>query len=178
MTKLSRAARSLGAAGLTLALLGLASPAQAERYSIDDPADTKGSHNDVYGLTYVHGDKRVRFVIQMDDLRPSTGGSILLYLDTKPADKGPEYVLASGLGAGTDYVLERVSGWQGSLFDPLKCDHRLALRYKTDKVVGSIARKCLKNPETVAGAVRMFDPGNGTDWVPARKTFGLAVAAG
>ena len=38
MTKRSRAARILAVAGLTLALLGLAAPANAERYSVDDPA--------------------------------------------------------------------------------------------------------------------------------------------
>lgn len=182
MTKRSRAARLLLAAGLTLGLVGLAAPAHAERYSVDDPADAAGSLNDIYELTYVHGEKRVRFVITVDDLRPVASAGATIYLDTKAKDKGPEYALGTGLSSGTDYALVKVNGWEGAGSDPISCDYRLRLRYKTDKVVGSIARKCLGNPTKVAAAVKMVDTFDAshpiTDWAPAKKTFGLRVAAG
>jgi len=182
MTKLTRAARTLAAAGLTVGLLGLAAPAQAERYSIDDPADAQASLNDIYELTYVHGEKRVRFVITVDDLRPVADAGATLYLDTRPKNKGPEYALGTGLSSGTDYALVRVKGWEGNGSDPIGCDYQLRLRYKTDRVVGSIARQCLGNPTKVAAAVKMVDTYDGshpiTDWAPAKKTFGLRVAAG
>ena len=183
MKKLSRAARILAAAGLTLGLLGLAAPAHAEKYSIDDPADASGSLNDIYGLTYNHGEENVRFVIRVADLRRVSNAGATLYLDTKPDNKGPEYALGTGLSSGTDYALFRVEGWRdhGS-GNPKSCDYQLRLRYKLDKVVGTISRACLKNPATVAAAVKMGDFHDAShpihDWAPAKKQFGLAVAAG
>lgn len=182
MTKLSRAARILPAAGLTLALLSLAAPAHAEKYSVDDPADASGSLTDIYGLSYNHGDEEVRFVITVADLRRKGSAGATLYLDTKPDNKGPEYALGTGLFSGTDYALFRVDGFGDHGNGPKSCDYQLKLRYKTDKVVGTISRDCLKNPETVAAVVKMVDTFDAShpihDWAPAKKQFGLAVAAG
>jgi hypothetical protein len=182
MKKLSRAARILAAAGLALGLLGLAAPAQAEQYSIDDPADASGSRNDIYGFSYSHLDKRVRFVILVDDLRKVSNAGATLYLDTKPGNPGPEFALGTGLSSGTDYALFRVDNWKSAGDGPLNCSYRLELRYKADKVVGSVSRACLKNPKTVAAAVRMTDLHDAShpihDWAPGKKQFGLAVAAG
>jgi hypothetical protein len=182
MSKRSAAARTLAVAGLTLGLLGIAGPAQAERYSVDDPADASASLNDIYGLTLVHGEKRVRFVIDVDDLRPRSDAGATLYLDTDPADKGPEYALGTGLSSGTDYALVRIEGWNDTEGTLLGCDYDLRLKYRTDRVVGSIKRACLKRPDTVAAAVKMVDTADAShpvrDWAPGKKKFGLAVAAG
>jgi len=182
MTKRSRAASILTAVGLTIALIGLASPAQAERYSVDDPADASGSLNDIYGLTLVHGEKRVRFVIAVDDLRPVSNAGATLFLNTNPQDKGPEYALSTGLASGTDYALVRIEGWEDNRGKRLNCDYDLRLKYKNDVVVGSIKRTCLKSPDTVAAAVKMVDTFDAShtirDWAPGKKKFGLAVAAG
>jgi hypothetical protein len=182
MTKRMRAARILAVTGLTLSLIGLAGPANAERYSIDDPADASGSLNDIYGLTLVHGEKRVRFVIEVADLRPVSEAGATLFLDTDPQDKGPEYALGTGLSSGTDYALARVEGWEDSDGKILGCDYDLRLKYKGDKVTGSIKRSCLKNPDTIAASVKMVDNYDSShpirDWAPGKKKFGLAVAAG
>lgn len=182
MTKRSATARILAVAALTLGLLGLAGAANAERYSIDDPADATGSRNDVYGLTIAHGEKRVRFVIAVDDLRPRASAGATLFLDTDPQDKGPEYALGTGLSSGTDYALVRVEGWEDRDGRILGCDYDLRLKYRADVVVGSIKRGCLKNPDTVAASVKMVDTADGShpirDWAPGKKKFGLAVSAG
>jgi hypothetical protein len=182
MTKRSRAARILCSAALTAGLIGLASPAQAERYSIDDPADATGSRNDIRGLTLIHGKERVRFAITVDDLRRVSSAGASLFLDTKPGDKGPEYALGTGLSDGTDYTLVRIEGWAGAGAKRVNCDYRLRLRYKADVVSGWIDRGCLKTPKTVAASVKMVDHADAShvirDWAPAKKTFGLAVASG
>ncbi|HWM75857.1 MAG TPA: hypothetical protein VNQ53_19060 [Nocardioides sp.] len=182
MTKRSRAASILAVAGLTLALLGLAAPANAERYSVDDPADASASLNDIYGLTVRHGEQRVRFTIRVDDLRRSSSAGATLFLDTNPADKGPEYALGTGLSDGTDYALTKVEGWRGIGGQPLHCNYTLHLRYKADVVNGWISRGCLGKPDTVRAAVKMVDTHDAshkvTDWAPAKKKLGLAIAPG
>jgi hypothetical protein len=182
MTKRFRAASILAAAGLTISLLGLAAPAHAERYAIDDPADAAGSLNDIYGLTVNHGDKRVKFSIRVADLRRVSSAGATLFLDTDPQDRGPEYALGTGLSSGTDYALVRVERWRGTGSAPLNCDYHLRLRYKEDVVRGYISRRCLGKPATVAAAVKMVDAHDPShvirDWAPARKTFGLAIARG
>ena len=157
MKKLSRAARILAAAGLTLGLLGLAAPAHAEKYSIDDPADASGSLNDIYGLTYNHGEENVRFVIRVADLRRVSNAGATLYLDTKPDNKGPEYALGTGLSSGTDYALFRVEGWRdhGS-GNPKSCDYRSpALQARQGR--GHDLEGLPEVPATVAAAVKMGD---------------------
>jgi hypothetical protein len=182
MTKRSRAARILAAAGLTIGLLGLAAPAHAERYSVDDPADASGSRNDIYGLTVTHGQERVKFSILVDDLRRVSSAGATLFLNTNPDDPGPEYALGTGLSSGTDYALVRVEGWRSPGSDPLNCDYHLRLGYRADVVSGWISRACLKKPATVAAAVKMVDAADPShlirDWAPATRKFGLAIAPG
>ena len=182
MKKRSRAASILAAAGLTLALIGFAAPANAQRYSVDDPADAAASLNDIYGLTVAHGEQRVRFSIRLDDLRRVSSAGATLFLDTNPLDKGPEYALGVGLADGTDYALSEVEGWRGISAGPLHCKYTLHLRYKADIVHGWISRGCLGKPATVRAAVKMVDHFDAshpiTDWAPAKKKFGLAIAPG
>lgn len=183
MKKFSRAAHTLAAAGLTLGLVGLAAPAHAERYSIDDPADTPVSKNDVHAFTYVHGKTNVRFVIDVDDLRASSPAGATVFIDTRGGRKGPEFGFGTGLGSGTDYALFRTSSnWQPAAGShPLNCDYDVKLRYKSDKAVLTVSRECLRMPKRVRAAVRVidtFDGKNVVDWAPDTKTFGLRVAAG
>ena len=182
MMKRSRAASILAAAGLTLALLGLASPANAERYSVDDPPDASASLNDILGLTVAHGEQRVRFTIRVDDLRRVSAAGATLFLDTDFGDKGPEYALGTGLSDGTDYALTKVEGWRGIGSGPLNCKYNLRLRYRADVVSGWISRGCLDKPAKVRAAVKMVDNFDAshpiTDWAPAKKKFGLAIAPG
>jgi hypothetical protein len=182
MTTRFRAVRILAAAGLTLGLLGLAPAANAERYSIDDPADAPGSTDDIHAFTYVHGPKTVRFVIQVDDLKASSTAGATVFFDTRGKRKGPEFALGTGLGSGTDYALFRAKGWRAGGDHPVACDYRIRLRYKTDRAVGSLDRKCLGEPARLRAAVKVGDVVQGDilieDWAPGKRTFGLWVAAG
>lgn len=181
MNKLSRAAQILTAAGLTIGLLGVAAPAHAERYSIDDPADASASLNDIHAFTYVHGKATVRFVIDVEDLRAASTAGATVFFDTRGGRKGPEFALGTGLGSGTDYALFRTTGWKATNDHRVNCDYSLKLRYKTDKVVGTIARDCFGNPKRLRASVKMVDVDGDdavTDWAPGTRQFGLRVAAG
>lgn len=182
MTIRSRAARLVAATGLTAALLGLAAPAQAEQWAIDDPADATASLNDIYGVAINHGKKKVKFHIRVDDLRRVSSAGATLFLDTDPGNKGPEYALATGLSSGTDYALLRVKGFASPGTGPVKCKYALELRYRADVVKGFINRGCLGKPDTVAASVKMVDHADAShpvrDWAPAKKKFGLPVAKG
>lgn len=183
MKQLSRTARILAAAGLSIGLVGLAAPADAARYSIDDPADAGGSNNDVLAFTYVHGKANVRFVIDVDDLRASSGAGATIYIDTRGGRPGPEFALGTGLGSGTDYALYRTqSNWRPAKGShPINCDYQVKLKYKADKAVATVSRECLRMPKRVRASVKVVDSVGGKtvrDWAPGAKKFGLRVAAG
>lgn len=182
MKKISRAATLLSVAALTIGLVGLAAPAHAERYSIDDPADAPASTNDIRAFTYVHGKANVRFVIDVDDLRARSLAGATIFIDTRGGRKGPEFGLGTGLGSGTDYALFRTKGWRAAPgSEPIACDYDVKLRYKTDKAVVTIDRECLRMPKRVRASVKMVDTVDGKqvrDWAPGAKKFGLRVAAG
>jgi fructose-specific component phosphotransferase system IIB-like protein len=98
-----------------LALTALAAvPAHAEFYSIDDPADAEESLTDIYGLEANHGSDRVLVKVRFNELVRSSAAGVSVFFDTDRGEKGPEYVLSSGLGDGTDYVLTEADGWRGS----------------------------------------------------------------
>ena len=94
-----------------LALTALvAAPAHAEFYSIDDPADAEESLTDIYGLEANHGVDNVLVKVRFNELMRSSAAGVSVFFDTDRDVKGPEYVLSSGLGDGTDYVLTEADG--------------------------------------------------------------------
>lgn len=159
----------------------LAAPAHAEYYSIDDPADVPASRADVLAMTAKHGDERIAVSFQFDDLRRGTGAGITIYLDTAPGRRGPEYVLTSGLGAGTDHVLTRARRWRRS-GGPLACDHEVRIRWNVDRLRAVIDRDCLAEPDAVRVSARMVDHEDSSDptvdWVPARRRWSVWLRPG
>ena len=97
--------------------------------------------------------------------------SVLLAIPASAASHSPG---APGIG-DPYYPAYGNGGYDVSHYD-------LRLKYRTDRVVGSIKRACLKRPDTVAAAVKMVDTADAShpvrDWAPGKKKFGLAVAAG
>ncbi|MCW2737683.1 hypothetical protein [Nocardioides sp.] len=169
-------------AGAALALAGLAAaPAHAEFYSIDDPADARASLTDIFGLQANHGGKNLLVKVRFNELMRSSAAGISVFVDTDPDAKGPEYVLSSGLGDGTDYVLTGANGWQGS-DDRVSCDYSARPKWGKDVFRALISRDCLDDATSVRVSVKMVDQADGShpvvDWVPKRHRWSLPIASG
>lgn len=152
-----------------------------------DPADATASLNDIRRVGVDHAERRVRIKVKVTDLRRSPGAgngyaSAGIYFDTDPGDKGPEYLLTTGLYSGMDYQLIEVEGFGTRTGEPMSCGHRLTLDYRRDMVRGWVARKCLGKPDAVRVAVRMVDQYDAShpvvDWLKGKKKFTRAVARG
>lgn len=175
-------------AGAALALAGLAAvpaqaaaPAHAEFYSIDDPADASASLTDIYGLEANHGSDNVLVKVRFNELLRSSAAGVSVFFDTDREVKGPEYVLSSGLGDGTDYVLTTADGWRGS-DHRVRCDYAARPKWGNDVFRAVISRDCFDRVGSVRVSVKMVDQADGShpvvDWAPKRHRWSLPIASG
>ena len=166
----------------TVALLGLAgAPANAEYYSIDDPADARASLTDIHGLHAMHGANNLLVKVRFNELMRSSAAGVSIFVDTDRDVPGPEYVLSSGLGDGTDYVLSKAEAWRGS-DTRVNCDYVAQPKWGKDVFRALISRDCLDAPASVRVSVKMVDEADGTepvvDWAPKRRRWSLPIASG
>ena len=180
----SRTTRLLAVVGGLALTIGLAGPAAAETTTFDDGADTTASLNDILRVRLNHGPGRVTVKIRFTDLRRhSRGGpaSIGIFLDTNPDRRGPEFRLGSGLNEGTDFQLVRMRNWKPR-GNPKTCNHDLALQFRKDRLVFTVARRCIGRPDTVRVGAKMIDQFDGShpvhDWMKGPRRFTARVAAG
>ena len=176
----SRTALSVGAA-LTLAVLTVA-PAHAEFYSIDDPADASASLTDIEGMRVKHGTANVLVKVRFAELMRSSAAAVSVFIDADRGVKGPEYVLTSALGDGSDYVLTEADGWRGS-DQRVDCDYDVRLMWGVkDTFRARVSRGCLGEPQAVRVSVKMVDQADGShpvvDWTPKRHRWSLPVESG
>jgi hypothetical protein len=174
--------RTLLAAVPALALAALVpAPAHGEFYSIDDPADAKASLTDIYGLETNHGSDNLLVKVRFSELMRSSAAAVSVFVDTDRGAAGPEYVLSSGLGDGTDYVLTAADGWRG-IDDPIDCDYTARPRWGREVFRAVISRGCFDRVPSVRVSVKMVDQADGSrpvrDWAPKRKRWTLPVATG
>lgn len=184
MRKTIAAAVALSTAALTL---GLAGPAHAELYGIDDPQDTfHGS--DILALQVRNGQDNLNVTTYHSNLRRDfrTGSSGLVYVDTERNDAGPEYVFVAGFTEGTDYQFLRTEGFgAGRWGNPVQQgDYVMRVFYGKDRVQFRMSRAALGNP----GAVRVSVRASGTrtdgtgnelvDWVGEPRSFTPWIARG
>jgi hypothetical protein len=184
MRKTIVAAVALSTAALTL---GLAGPAQAELYGIDDPEDTfHGS--DIRAVQIRNGQENLNVTTFHSNLRrdPATGSGGRVYVDTNRNDAGPEYVFVAGFTRGTDYQFLKTEGFRpGQWGKPVaNGDYIMRVRYDKDLVRFRMSRAALGNP----GSVRVSVVASGTrtdgtshglvDWVGTRRSFTPWVARG
>ena len=165
-----------------LALTALtAAPAHAEFYSIDDPADAQGSLTDIYGLEAKHGDETVLVKVRFNELLRSSAAGVSVFFDTDRDVKGPEYVLSSGLGDGTDYALTEAVGWRGS-DNRVRCDYSARPRWGQEVFRAVVSRDCFDRAPSLRVSVKMVDQADGStpvvDWAPKRKRWTLPIEAG
>jgi hypothetical protein len=165
-----------------LALTALAAvPAHAEFYSIDDPADAEESLTDIYGLEANHGSDRVLVKVRFNELVRSSAAGVSVFFDTDRGEKGSEYVLSSGLGDGTDYVLTEADGWRGS-DDRVRCDYAARPKWGQEVFRAVVSRDCFDRTPSVRVSVKMVDQADGTtpvvDWAPRKRRWTLPVRSG
>jgi fructose-specific component phosphotransferase system IIB-like protein len=165
-----------------LALTALvAAPAHAEFYSIDDPADAEESLTDIYGLEANHGSDNVLVKVRFRELMRSSAAGVSVFFDTDRDVKGPEYVLSSGLGDGTDYVLTEADGWRGS-DDRVRCDYAARPKWGQEVFRAVVSRACFDRTPSVRVSVKMVDQADGStavvDWAPKKRRWTLPIESG
>jgi hypothetical protein len=169
------ASATIAVAALTLG--GLAAPASAASIGVTDPADV--DHGvDLRAVRVVNGDRNVRIVLNHTNLRrsPNSGAGGAVYIDTDPADRGPELVFVGGYFEGTDYQLLHTEGfgvknWKG----PVNGFHILTLDYDKEQTRMRISRKAIGTDGKVRVAVRVAGQrADGTtvvDWLGEPRSF-------
>lgn len=176
----------LGGAALALAALVLSplSPAGADAVELSDPRDL--DHGvDLRSVKVRHTANNIVVTTTHTDLRRSfrTGSSGAVFLDTDPADAGPEYVFSGGYFRGTDYMLLRTDGFANDTWiEPVEGSYRMTVDYDADQVRMRITRDALGSPEEVRVAVRVggLRPDGSTagpDWFGEPRSFTEWVAA-
>jgi hypothetical protein len=176
----------LSVAALTVAALTLtqATSANADGIGVSDPKDL-GHGVDLRSVEVEHGAANVVVTTTHTDLRRSfrSGSSGAVFLDTDPADPGPDYVLAGGFFVGTDYILLHTDGFATSAWgDPVEGSYRMRVDYDAEQVRIRISRDAIGSPAEVRVAVRVAGTRpNGSDtakdWLGAPRSFTEWVAS-
>lgn len=177
----------IAAAGLALAaFVGTAAPALAASSTFEDATGDVAHGVDIESVKVVN-EKNVRIQVQHADLVKSwrSGASMTVFLDTDPAQPGPEFAFPSVLFEGGDYGLipTKGDGWSyGRRVVPMTCSYELKLDFAKDTTSIRIARGCLDNPGEVRVAVKAAGTKpNGdivTDWLGGRRQLTEGVSRG
>jgi hypothetical protein len=173
--------KRLAAAASVAAIAGVASlaagPASADTGVFRDAvADVR--HGVDLRTVSVINEKNVRVVIRHDDLVHSyrSNAGVTVWLDTVPAEPGPEFAFTGGVFEGADYALLRTDGWRfGRIGEPLTCSYEMNLDYARDITRIRMSRACLDKPGKVRVAVKaggaQRDGDMVTDWLHQRRAF-------
>ena len=170
----------LSAATLTVAALALAhlAPAYADGIGVSDPQDL--DHGvDLRSVEVEHRSRNVVVTTTHTNLRATfrSGSSGGVFLDTDPADPGPEYVFAGGYFVGTDYTLLHTDGFASSAWgEPVEGSYRMKLDFDLEQVRMRISREVIGSPEQVRVAVKVAGSrrdGSNTakDWLGEPRSF-------
>jgi hypothetical protein len=170
----------LSAAAVAVATLALTQTpaANADGIGVSDPKDL-GHGVDLRSVEVEHKAANIVVTTTHTDLRPSyrTGSSGSVFLDTDPADPGPEYVFAGGYFEGTDYQLLETDGFANKTWgQPVEGSYRMRVDYDDDQVRMRISRAALGSPDEVRVAVRVAGTrpdgrSTRTDWLGAPRSF-------
>ena len=184
---LSSALLPLAAVGLAAPFLGGAAtavstdnagsaPAPGAAVVTEDQAGDIDAGVDLRKVRLANRDM-VRVVLKHDDLvpHPEYGVGASIFLDTDPAQKGPEFQFIGGLFQGTDYMLAEADGWRlGKTVNMKKCFYIMKLDYEAERTVVRLEPGCLGDPEKVRIAVKATaDSAEGAahDWLGSRRAF-------
>lgn len=172
--------KTLSLAALSVAALTLSqfASASADSIGVTDPNDL--DHGvDLRSVVVEHNALNVVVTTTHTNLRPSfrSGSAGAVYLDTDPADTGPEYVFVGGYFVGTDYNLLHTDGFaQRKWGAPVDGSYRMRLDYDEEHVRMRIARDAIGSPAEVRVAVRVSGSrpdgtSAGLDWLGEPRSF-------
>jgi hypothetical protein len=177
MLRTSSTLAALLAAGTCAALL--ASPAGAEERTFRDAPEKDANAIDIRRITVDHGTDRARFLEVDVRLRAVTSGDgVSFYLDTDPADAGPEYVLTGVASSEYDFRAVETWGDRGSLVD---CDgDRMRLVQDSRRGTVVVPLRCLGRPGDVRVAVKAerSEPSRSRDWAKGPRRWLGSVSRG
>ena len=122
------------------------------------PGRRQGSLTDIYGFEANHGEDNVLVKVRFNELMRTSAAGVSVFFDTDRDAKGPEYVLSSGLGDGTDYVLTEADGWRGS-DDRVRCDYSARPKWGQDVFRAAVSRDCFDRVPLGAGLGEDGRPG-------------------
>ena len=170
----------LSAATVAVAALALTqtSPASADGIGVSDPADL-GHGVDLRSVEVEHTARSIVVTTTHTNLRRSfrSGSSGAVFLDTDPADRGPEFVFAGGYFVGTDYALLETEGFANKAWgEPVEGSYRMRIDYDAEHVRMRMSRAALGSPDEVRVAVRVAGTrrdGSTTaqDWLGEPRSF-------
>ncbi len=146
------------ASALSLGLtLGLSGSAAADAVAVKDPSDT--SHgSDLRAVRVKHTDRSIVVTTRHTNLRRSwrSGSAGAVYLDTDPADPGPEFVFVGGYFVGTDYQLVHTEGFGHKRWGArVDGSYEMKVDYAKERVRMRMSRKALDRPDAVRVSVRV-----------------------
>lgn len=172
---------ALASATAVAAVVSLAAPASAAAIGVRDADDTRHG-SDLRSVVVRHTDRAVVVTTTHDDLRrdPASGSGGAVYLDTDPADRGPEFVFVGGYFVGTDYQLVRTEGFGPDQWGmPVDGSYEMTVDYAKDQVRMRMSRAALGRPDEVRVAVRASGPSESTvDWLRQPRSSTPWVARG
>jgi hypothetical protein len=161
--------------------LGVAGPASAQTTTVVDGADATASLSDIRRVAVAPQIDKVVVRTTFTDLTTDSVAGLRINIDTDAARVGPEFVLVSGLGDGTDYFLLEARDWR-VVGEPLTCSHILRIDWDTDVARFAASRACLGNPDQVRVGVRMTDAYDSshpvTDWMTGYRAWTPWMARG
>ena len=176
-----------GAAAAVAALIvGLTGPANAASIGVRDPADT-GHGSDLRSVEVRNEVHNIVVETTHTNLRrnPASGSSGAVYVDTRPGEKGPEYVFVGGFFEGTDYRLLNTEGFGPKNWgEPVEGSYGMSVNYVTEHVRMRMSRKALGRPGDVRVSARVAGTRrDGTskvlvDWLGEPRSFTQWVARG
>ena len=178
--------KKIAALSVVAVTLGLAAPANAELYGIDDLGST-GHGSDLLAVSIRNAPKKLVIKTTHENLRkdPKSGSSGAVFIDTNPMNKGPEYVFVGGFFEGTDYSLLHTDGFHHSTWgEPVGGTYSMAIDYVADTVTFRMSRAAIGKAGKVRVAVRVSGTRNDgtsnglTDWLGEPRSFTPWIAKG
>jgi len=168
------------AAALTSTLV--AAPADAQVTRVDDGADATASLTDIRVVRVQHSDKRLIARVNFPDLRKRSSASMIFYIDSNDARRGPEYALGTPLFSGGDYALWRMRNWRFVGGQPVDCRYGMTYKWRRDFVEFNARRGCFNKPAELRLGLKMRDDADAshpvTDWLKGRRKFTRWLASG
>ena len=183
---MNRTIATTAAASLALLITGLTGPANGAGIGVQDPADTAHG-SDLRSVVVRNNDNNLVVVTSHTDLRkdPATGSGGAVYVDTDPANTGPEHVFVGGYFLGTDYQLLRTDGFGTRQWgQTVDGSWELTVDYAKDRVRMRMDQQALGNPDQVRVSVRVAGTrrdGTSTglvDWLGEPRSFTEWVSRG